>query len=238
MKTLSLVVVGFCALTSGAADITWKSSVSSGAFNEGANWTGDAAPTSADTAKISQQGTLDLSATADGSFKIWKIAASGGDLTVNFNPSPYQLVGANAAWGDSLFVNGTSAYSCWYNQTGGVVSNLCGVVVGDSGPHGRVTVSGAGTRLLAYRDNVRLGNSYSGCALEVLDGAVFRSGRETVIGYGAAVTNTRIRVSGTGSTYVDNPYSTNATQLPKSGHHNSVVVENGAVWTNATGSYT
>ena len=172
MKTNLMLLLALTASSLTAADIVWNPSVSSGAYNDGASWTGGVAPTAEDTPTFRQSGTVDVSAKADGAFQSLKVIASGGDLSVNLNPSPISLLGSR-----ELLVAGASTACATLHVTGGVVANMLRVRLGDSAPNGTLCVTGDGTKMAASGDNTIVGFHHPNCALEVLDGARFTSAR-------------------------------------------------------------
>ena len=228
MKTNLMLLLALTASSLTAADIVWNPSVSSGAYNDGASWTGGVAPTAEDTPTFRQSGTVDVSAKADGAFQSLKVIASGGDLSVNLNPSPFSLLGSR-----ELLVAGASTACATLNVTGGVVANMLRVRLGDSAPNGTLCVTGDGTKMAASGDNTIVGFHHPNCALEVLGGARFTSGRETILGYAVTATNNEVRVAGAGSVYEDRPTG-DFTRIGLRASFNRLIVEDGGLWTNAS----
>lgn len=241
-----LFVTSVCAFALVASAYTgaqcrWTGGGDGTTLNAGANWNmSGAVPGATDSAQFYTTGTLALTANADFPVGCASMQPNGGPLTVNLDLGGHLWNGNARAdtWNYRFVAGGTAAYPLAVNITGGVISNMTSLSVGrqhDGGYYGGLNntafgISGAGTVFCANADTTGIGYGGTNNVLTVSDGAFFRSGREIIVGSGAAASNNLLHVTGAGTRMEMRPNG-NESKIGNGGSYNEVLFENGAVVT-------
>ena len=228
--TIGIFASMFAVFCANADDRYWKSATD-GDASVGTNWSGDAAPTAGECAAFAvagqykvtsssdmQTGELDVFGGADVTFDLgafgWSVSPANKSLQVGAKPANHSPVAPSKM-----------------TLVGGSITNFYAVRLGNAGSGGNtLVVDGQGTLLSTGADDYYVGNNFGENTLIVTNGAHAYSGRTLRIGVGPGGTNTCI-VTGAGSELCT--FGGNQFKVGERGSFNTLVVEEGAICSNA-----
>ncbi|MBQ3807425.1 MAG: hypothetical protein II840_05660 [Kiritimatiellae bacterium] len=230
-RRVCMLVAIFAAGSGLATDRYWQAATD-GDASEGENWTGGAAPTAGEMAAFAVEGKFKVTLSSD--MQTGELDVFGGaDVTFDLgshgwsaNPANKSLmVGAKPA-------NNSPVAPSKMTLVGGSITNFYAVRLGNAGCGGNMlVVNGDKAFLKTGSDDYYVGNNYGENTLIVTNGARAHSGRTFRMGVGSGGTNVCI-VTGVGTEL--STFGSNQFRVGERGSFNTLIVEGGAICSNAT----
>ena len=229
-KTILALAATVAVLSANADDRYWQTATD-GDASVGENWTDGVAPTADERAAFAVEGKFKVTLSSD--MQTGELDVFGGaDVTFDLgshgwsaNPANKSLmIGAKPA-------NHSPVAPSKMTLVGGSITNFYAVRLGNAGCGGNIlVVDGQGTLLSTGTDDYYVGNNFGENTLIVTNAAHAYSGRTFRIGVGSGGTNTCV-VTGAGSELCT--FGANQFRVGERGSFNTLVVEEGALCSNA-----
>lgn len=229
-RRVCMLAVIFAAGSGLATDRYWQAATD-GDVTDGANWSGGEAPGADERAAFGVAGKYMVTLSSDimtGEIDVYDNA----DVTFDLGASDWSTTQSYSLCVGANPQNKASVGPGTMTLVGGSITNIYAVRLGNTGSGGNtLVVNGNNTFLKTNRDDYYIGNNLGENTMIVTNGAHAHSGRTFRMGIGLGGTNLCV-VTGKGTELFT--FGSNQFRVGERGSFNTLIVEGGAICSNAT----